>query len=73
VLSLAEAVAAAAGVDPAEFAPEFQPARPGEVVRSCLDISRARADLDLGAPTVLTDGLRATLDWVRTLPEKAPA
>ena len=41
VLGLAEAVAAAAGVD--DFAPEFRPARQGEVLRSCLDVSRADA------------------------------
>ncbi|MGH3588104.1 MAG: NAD-dependent epimerase/dehydratase family protein, partial [Pseudonocardia sp.] len=62
VLTLAAAVAAAAGVDPADFAPHLQPARPGEVLRSCLDVSRARAELGLRAPTDLTDGLRATLD-----------
>jgi UDP-glucose 4-epimerase len=71
VLTLAEAVAAAAGVD--DFAPEFRPARPGEVLRSCLDVSRARAELGLPAPTGLTDGLRATLDWVRTLPREPSA
>jgi UDP-glucose 4-epimerase len=37
------------------------------VLRSCLDVSRARAELGLPEPTGLTDGLRATLDWVRTL------
>jgi len=71
VLTLAEAVAAAAGVD--EFTPEFRPARPGEVLRSCLDVSRARAELGLAAPTSLTDGLRATLEWVRTLHEETSA
>jgi UDP-glucose 4-epimerase len=73
VLTLAEAVAAAAGVDAADFAPEFQPSRPGEVLRSCLDVSRARAELGLPAPTDLTAGLRATLDWVRTLPREPSA
>jgi UDP-glucose 4-epimerase len=65
VRALAEAVAAAAGVD--DFAPEFLPARNGEVLRSCLDVTRARSELGLPPPTSLTDGLRATLDWVRTL------
>jgi UDP-glucose 4-epimerase len=64
-------VAAAAGVD--DFAPELLPARPGEVLRSCLDVSRARTDLGLPEPTGLTDGLRATLDWVRTLPRERSA
>jgi UDP-glucose 4-epimerase len=67
VLELIGAVAEAAGVDPADFAPELAPARAGEVPRSCLDVSRARADLGLGEPTPLADGLRATLDWVATI------
>jgi UDP-glucose 4-epimerase len=71
VLTLVEAVAAAAGVD--DFAPEFLPARPGEVLRSCLDVTRARAELGLPEPTSLTDGLRATLDWVRTLSREPSA
>ena len=71
VVTLAEAVAAAAGVD--DFAPEFRPARQGEVLRSCLDVSRARAELGLRPPTDLTDGLRATLDWVRTLSREPSA
>jgi UDP-glucose 4-epimerase len=73
VLALAEAVAAAAGVDAADFAPELLPARPGEVLRSCLDVTRARTELGLPAPTDLTAGLRATLDWVRTLPREPSA
>ncbi len=67
ILELIDAVARAADVDPAAFAAEHQPARAGEVLRSCLDVTRARTDLGLGDPTPLTDGLRATLDWVRTL------
>ena len=67
VLELIEAVAQAAGVDPGAFAPEMRPARAGEVLRSCLDVTRARDDLGLAAPTPLTEGLRATLGWVRTV------
>ncbi|MHA6795987.1 NAD-dependent epimerase/dehydratase family protein [Pseudonocardia bannensis] len=67
VLELIAAVAEAADVDPATFAPEFRPARAGEVLRSCLDVSRARGDLRLATPTPLADGLRQTLDWVRTV------
>ncbi|MDQ3150884.1 MAG: NAD-dependent epimerase/dehydratase family protein [Actinomycetota bacterium] len=65
VLQLAEAVAAAAGLAPTDFEPEFAPARPGELARSCLDVSRARRDLQLLRPVALTDGLRRTLDWIR--------
>jgi len=68
VLELAGSVAVAAGADPAEFAPQFAPARPGELDRSCLDITRARHDLGLSPPIPLADGLSRTLDWVRMLP-----
>jgi UDP-glucose 4-epimerase len=65
VLELAQAVAAAAGVDPMEFEPNFAPARPGELVRSCLDVTRARRDLGLPAPTPLPEGLARTLKALR--------
>jgi UDP-glucose 4-epimerase len=68
VLALVAAVTAAAGADPDEVAPEFRPPRGGEVLRSCLDVTRARRELGLAAPTELTEGLRRTLAWVRTLP-----
>ncbi len=68
VLELVESVATAAGVEPAAFAPEFAPARPGELLRSCLDVTRARHDLGLPSPTPLSDGLVRTLEWARTLP-----
>jgi len=67
VVELAAAIAEAAGVGADAFAPEFLPARAGEVLRSCLDVSRARADLGLRAPTPLRDGIATTLGWVRTV------
>jgi len=67
VLELVEAVGVAAGLAPGGFTAELAEARHGEVLRSCLDVTRARTDLGLGAPTPLADGLRATLDWVRTV------
>jgi len=67
VLELIDAVALAAGVEPGAFAPQLRPARPGEVLRSCLDVSRAGRHLGLPAPTPLAEGLRETLDWVRTV------
>jgi UDP-glucose 4-epimerase len=66
VLQLIAAVARAAGVDPEVFRPRFEQARPGEVLRSCLDVTRARADLALNAATPLELGLARTLDWVRS-------
>jgi UDP-glucose 4-epimerase len=47
------------------FEPEFAPARPGEVQRSSLDVTRARSELGFTASTGLVEGMRATLDAVR--------
>jgi UDP-glucose 4-epimerase len=66
VRQLAEAVAAAAGVRSSDFMPIFVTARQGELVHSCLDVSRARAELDTAAPTLLVDGPSVTIDWIRT-------
>src|SRR5437588_3054637 len=41
--------------------PEFRPARPGEVARSCLDVSRAREVLGWMPQVELQDGLRRIL------------
>lgn len=41
--------------------PEFGPARPGDVRRSCLDVSRARSELGWKAEVDLRDGLRRLL------------
>jgi UDP-glucose 4-epimerase len=65
VIDLVGSLREAAGDEGAEFEPEFAPARPGEVLRSCLDVSRARTELGFTAQTSLVDGLRATLDAVR--------
>lgn len=66
LLELVDAVRAAADLPADRFAPEFRPARPGEVRRSCLDVTRARRELGLAATTGLATGLRATLDWIRS-------
>ena len=65
VLDVVAAVREAAGVRESDFEPEFAPARPGEVERSCLDVSRARAELGFTASTGLVEGMRATLNAVR--------
>jgi UDP-glucose 4-epimerase len=67
VLELLETLAELLDADPVATAPEFGPARPGEVLRSCLDVRRAGADLELPAPTPLRTGLAATVAWIRTL------
>ncbi|MGH3996476.1 MAG: hypothetical protein ACRDTJ_03315 [Pseudonocardiaceae bacterium] len=66
MLELAQAVAAAARIDPREFEPKFAAARPGELIRSCLDVTRGQRDLGLPPPIPLPEGLACTLDWVRT-------
>ena len=44
----------------------YAPAKAGEQMRSVLDATRVRALANLPAPTSLTDGLAATLDWFRS-------
>ena len=56
VLELAEAL----GLDV-----EFQPARPGEASRSCLDVSRAEQTLGFRAQVPLSEGLPRTLEAAR--------
>jgi UDP-glucose 4-epimerase len=46
--------------------PEFTPAKPGEVARSVLDHSKARASLRWEPWTSLEQGLETTVDWYRT-------
>jgi UDP-glucose 4-epimerase len=48
----------------AAFAPVHAPARAGEVLRSCLDASRARELLGWEPQVPLADGLRRTLATV---------
>lgn len=67
VLELVAAVASAATTAPGAFVPEFAPARAGEIQRSCLDVTRARRDLDLRSPTPLQEGLADTIAWVAGL------
>jgi UDP-glucose 4-epimerase len=65
LLTLAARVAEAASLPPERFVPEHRPARAGEVLRSCLDVTLARNELGFIASTQLVDGLRATFDWIR--------
>ena len=60
VLDLVEALAAHAEGD---FSPEFADARPGEIERSCLDVTRAREALGWSAQVELAEGLEHTLAW----------
>jgi UDP-glucose 4-epimerase len=65
VLELVDALRDAAGLDPEQFEPVFEPARLGELQRSALDAGRARADLGFSAQTLLRDGIAATFAWAR--------
>ena len=55
----------AAGLGEDQFQPEFAPARTGELQRSSLDVTRARAELGFTADTDLVAGMKPTLDWAR--------
>jgi UDP-glucose 4-epimerase len=65
VLEVVAALRAAAGVGEDELEPEFAAARAGELQRSSLDVTRARAELGFAAETDLVSGLGATLEWAR--------
>ncbi|WP_181781805.1 NAD-dependent epimerase/dehydratase family protein [Pseudonocardia pini] len=64
VRELARRIAAVLGSD---LTPDFREARAGEVRRSCLDVSRAHADLGLAPALPLDEGLRDTVAWIRSL------
>jgi UDP-glucose 4-epimerase len=65
--SVLEVVAALreAGGAGEDWEAEFAPARMGELQRSSLDVSRARAELAFTASTPLVEGMRATIDALR--------
>ena len=65
VLEIVEQLAAIAGAG--SFTPIFQPARLGELARSCLDIRRARELLGWAPKVELHEGLRMTLEATRAL------
>jgi UDP-glucose 4-epimerase len=65
VLEVVAALREAAGVGEDAFEPEFAAARPGELQRSWLDVTRARAELGFSAETDLVAGLKPTLEWAR--------
>ena len=51
--------------DPGSFEPTFEPARLGELQRSCLDASRARTDLGFRSQTSLKEGIGVTFASVK--------
>jgi UDP-glucose 4-epimerase len=66
VNQLADALKRHLAPDEAErFSPAHAPARSGEIVRSCLDATRAREELGFVAATSLADGMGLTLAAAR--------
>ncbi len=63
VLEIVEALRTASGDQ--SFAPTHDPPRLGEVQRSALDVSKARAELGFEAGMDLAEGLRITLESTR--------
>ena len=55
--------AARPGMDPALAVPGHGPARPGDLSRSCLDVTKAAQALGFRAAYQLREGLAATLKW----------
>jgi UDP-glucose 4-epimerase len=65
VIEVLGALRTAAGLGEGELEPEFAPARKGELQRSSLDVTRARAELGFTADTDLVAGMKPTLEWAR--------
>ena len=65
VVEVLGALREAAGEGEGELEPEFAPARQGELQRSSLDVTRARAELGFTADTDLVTGMKPTLEWAR--------
>ena len=71
VLDIVEALAELGGAE--HFEPVFAPARPGELARSALDVTRARETLGWSATVSLREGLGLTLDASRSVPPAVSA
>ena len=65
VIDVLSALRLAAGLGEERVQPEFAPARTGELQRSSLDVTRARAELGFTADTDLVAGMKPTLEWAR--------
>src|SRR3954471_18826738 len=65
VLEVLAALRRAAGLGDDELPPPLHPARLGELQRSALDVSRARAELGFVARADLDEGMARTLEWAR--------
>jgi UDP-glucose 4-epimerase len=63
LLDLLGAIESAAGW---QTAPVFKPARVGDILRSCADVSLAKDRLGFSAKTSLTSGMAETVRWYRS-------
>jgi UDP-glucose 4-epimerase len=66
VIEVLGALRRAAGLAEGELEPQFAPGRTGELQRSSLDVTRARAELGFTADTDLVAGMKPTLEWTRS-------
>jgi UDP-glucose 4-epimerase len=66
VIEVLGALRNAAGLGEGELEPKFAPGRTGELQRSSLDVTRARAELGFTADTDLVAGMKPTLEWTRS-------
>jgi UDP-glucose 4-epimerase len=62
ILTLADVIGQVAG---RRIEPEFGPARPGELQRSALDVTRAAGQLGWKAATSLSEGVASVYAWVQ--------
>jgi len=62
VLDLARLIGELLGVS---VEPEFTPPRPGDIRRSCADITLAKKDIQYEPSVTLREGLMRTIDWFR--------
>jgi UDP-glucose 4-epimerase len=65
VIEVLGALRKAAGLGEGELEPKFAPGRTGELQRSSLDVTRARAELGFTADTDLVTGMEPTVEWAR--------
>jgi UDP-glucose 4-epimerase len=72
VLELIDAIEAVADARIPKAQVQFAAPRPGELRRSCLDVSRARRELGLRRTTPLEAGLARTVEWVESRRERWP-
>ena len=69
--SLLDLIAAIGPQAAGDFEPIHEAERLGEIRNSCLDSSRARAELGWSSSTSVSEGIALTLDWMRAADDPA--